>query len=164
LEEAKTVADHPEKDLTIALDRLISALGDLSELREWVFSPRNPMTREQAESALPSLQKYGVDILTIFEIHASLQKRRVGPPPKRRQLYVDAFERMMLPKSSLGTVTRALCKCGKPTHTGCTKMFQAGIGGVKRLLRRYAPELVSEYETLHPDRATLKSHQKSMTR
>ncbi len=166
LKAVKALANHSDAEdaLNMEIEKLNRALADLSELRAWVFTPAKPMTKHEADAVLPFLQKYGFDLPNIVEIHGSLQKRRVGPPAERRQLYVDAFERMLRPRSSLGTVMNKLCKCDNPSHKGCTKTFQAGIGEVKKLLRRYAPELVLTYETLHPDRATLKSHQKSMTR
>jgi hypothetical protein len=166
LRVVKTVENDPaaEHELEEAIDRLVRALVDVSELRAWVFPSANPMTKYQTAAAHASLVQHGFVSEHILEICNSLQKRLVGPPPRKRKLYVDAFERMLLGES-LGRVMNKLCDCGSSTgHAKCTKRFQNGIGGVKATLRKYAPGLVLEYDKLHPDRVLLKSHQKSMTR
>ena len=171
-EAVKTAANYPETEESQAIlkaegERLHRAASDFAELQEWVYPPTEPKTQEQALPFYPSLLQSGWDRATSSQIIGGLQKRSVGAPPKKRLMYVDAFERMLRPRATLGKVMNKLCDCGnKVQHSGCTKKFQAGIGSVKKLLRKYAPELVAEYDKLHPDRARLnrKTHHKSMTR
>lgn len=150
---AAVVEPAADDDPTAIDERLKSALGDLDELQGWVFTPKLPMTRSQADALLGPLVEHGIDIQFAVGIRDSVQRRIVGPPSWRRQLYVDAFERMLLLDESLGTVVQKLCRCDDKSHPKCRGRFHTGIGIVKKLLRKYARELVSAYDKLHPDRA-----------
>ena len=100
------------------------------------------------------LRHFGYPKDSIVEIVGATRKRKRGAPPSKRLLYLEAFTLMLeSPAMSLGKVTNKLCDCGANTHNvSCRQRFQTGIRGVKTALRTHVPELISTYDSLHPDR------------
>jgi len=56
--------------------------------------------------------------------------------------------------NTLGQAVRKFCPCGKIHGPKCHANLKAGIHALKEVLRKYASELVDQYDALHPDRAT----------
>lgn len=141
-------------DQPSARDRAAALSKEALEVAEWLFSPMEPLSPLQlAKLALESL-KNGFPPAFLDEYLPSLQGQPPGRPHRRRDLIIRAFELQLKPTGmSLGTVTNKLCPCGKAVHSSnCRENIRAGIRELKKLLRRYASQLVMEYQTLHPDR------------
>ena len=108
-------------------------------------------TGKRAENVYNSLRQLGYNEGAAREIIRAAQKRKRGAPPDTQLLYLKAFRRMLMSKDmSLGKVMDELCDCGRETHKHCRPKFQTGIRRIKKWL---PPELVAEYDRLHPDRA-----------
>jgi hypothetical protein len=128
-------------------------LGNFAELLDWLYPARKAMSVEEALTQAQSWQQNGVPSDFVIEMFPRLLKRDIGAPHKR-ELYIAAFELQLRSKDmSLGKVTRKLCPCGGEHGPKCEQNLKAGIRSLKRLLRKYAPDLLSRYEALHPDRA-----------
>ena len=71
--------------------------------------------------------------------------------PNENPTYVALFELMLQsPRTSLG---KALQMLKPPLPAERRASLKAGILKLKKLLRVYAPEILEQYEKLHPDRA-----------
>lgn len=123
------------------------------ELVDWVYPAARPLSFAEALGKARELTESGADTDWVKAFFSGLQKRPVGRP-HQRQLFVRAFEfQLQSKKNSQGQATRRFCPCGNKHTTKCEQNLKAGIRSLKRVLRRYAPELVTRYEALHPDRA-----------
>ena len=125
------------------------------DLLGWVYPRMEPMSMREALTRTRHLEEGGSSSEFVGRIFLRLQKRDMGAPRKlETKLVVMAFELLLQSKDwSLGRVTRKLCPCGADHNTKCEQTFKAGIRALKKLLRKYAPELVLRYDVLHPDRS-----------
>jgi hypothetical protein len=157
---ASEVANHPGETCTATFDDALNALkqhlDNFSELHDWLFPPREPISLNAASDWIPRLQELGYPFNLIYEIVSGLQKRKIGRPHShlRRDACIHGFERQLgSRRCGLHKVTRELCPCAKSVHsTSCEQNMRAGIRSLKKVLHKHAPELVSRYEKLHPDR------------
>jgi hypothetical protein len=126
-------------------------LENVNELGLWIYG-RRAFPIEEAFTKAQVFKELGNDWMERF--CARLQKLPHGSPPKRRQAYIQAFEFMLRSRSnSLGKAVPKYCPCGK-THTKkCLDRFKTGIRGLKKILRKFGPDLVAQYDALHPNRA-----------
>lgn len=131
--------------------RFVQNIGELSN---WIFPPTMPLGFKEALRKAEALKRLGCDEDWFAEMVSTLQKRHVGRPPDNLR-FIRAFEFMLQSKAnSQGQATRKFCACRKETHTAkCEQALKAGNRKLKRVLRRYAPQLVSRYDVLHPDRS-----------
>ena len=161
IERAKAAAEIPTRDQDSleagrqaaegALGEATKMLEDVEELLDWLLGPEKPVGIPEA--AAVALKATDLSLNDAAAVFLRLQKRSVGRPHKR-DLFVDAFDLQLTSKDmSLGKVTRKLCRCGSEHTSRCQENLRAGIRSLKVVLRRYAPELVTQYEVLHPDRA-----------
>lgn len=128
---------------------------NLKQLTDWIYLQRTPLAFEDAMDRAHILKEAGAESDDVEKLFQLLQKRPVGAPAKRRQSFVTAFEFMLESKeNSQGQATRRFCSCGKKEHTPqCEYNLKAGVRSLKKILRKYAPELVTRYDALHPNRA-----------
>jgi hypothetical protein len=142
-----------ESQITRALHNAIPYLQNVLELSDWMYPPRTPVTLMQAVDRAQELLKMGAEHADLEQLIVGLQKRPVGRP-HQRQLFISAFEFQLVARgNSQGQATRKFCPCGKAHNAKCEQNLKAGMRSLKKVLRKYAPELVSRYEELHPDRA-----------
>jgi hypothetical protein len=115
-------------------------------LGEWLYVSGRPRPFDEAIQWAQTLR----NIMDPKETFARLQKRKVGAPNKYRT-YTDVFEFMLQgPDVSLG---QARHRFNPPLPKESEPSLKAGIRLLKKLLRVEAPELLAEYESLHPDKA-----------
>jgi hypothetical protein len=144
-----------EEDVVEKLAGALPHVENLKQILPWVYPPRKPLGFTDALSRVEVLRQAGLESDEVEKVFRILQKRRVGAPPKRRKSFIAAFEFMLQSKeNSLGQAKRRFCPCGKEKHTvKCERSLKAGIHDLKKMLHKYAPDLVSRYSVLHPDRA-----------
>jgi hypothetical protein len=159
IQEATELAEHKparmeESEIVRRAHKALGFAENVSELADWVYSSRLPLPFEEAFEKAQLLKKLGADADWVKMSLSDLQKRRIGRP-HQRQVYVRAFEfQLQSKKNSQGPATRKFCPCGEKAHTAkCEQNLKAGMRSLKKVLRKYAPELVLKYESLHPDRA-----------
>lgn len=160
INQAHTLGTHSEvtldeEDAVGKLERALPFVGNLKQLLPWVHPPRKPVGFAVALNRAEALKQAGLESNDVKEVFRILQKRPVGAPPKRRQSFIAAFEFMLQSKqNSLGRAKRQFCRCGQEKHTvKCERGLKAGIHDLTKILRKYAPDLVFQYNALHPDRA-----------
>jgi hypothetical protein len=142
-----------ESQITRTLLDAIPYLQNVLELSDWMYPPRTPVTLMQAVDRAQELLKMGAERADLEQLIVGLQKRPAGRP-HQRQLFINAFEfQLEARRNSQGQATRKFCPCGKAHTAKCEQNLKAGMRSLKKVLRKYAPELVSRYEELHPDRA-----------
>jgi hypothetical protein len=157
MEAIQLAQESPQRiDEVEAIRRMDIALGFIKnahELADWVYFNNKPLPFAEAFRHAQRLKEVGYDADWVEATLTGLQKRPVGRP-HQRQLFINAFEfQLEAKRNSQGQATRKFCPCGK-THTAkCEQNLKAGMRSLKKVLRKYAPELVSRYEELHPDRA-----------
>jgi hypothetical protein len=125
------------------------------ELSNWVYPPKPPLSFVQALNAVQPLKDVaGADPYRLKKLFADLQRRPIGRP-HQRQTFIRAFEFMLLSKAnSQGQAVKKFCRCGAQAHTvKCEQALKAGMRSLKKVLRKHAPDLVSRYDVLHPDRS-----------
>lgn len=157
--EATLAAKHKRKnEVESEILRILKSAGtyveNCRELMHWVYLSSAPLSFEQVIANVRQMSQLGAEADDVKEIFIGLQKCPVGRPHKR-QSYIRAFEFQLQSKQNTqGQATRKFCPCGAKIHTTkCEQNLKAGMRSVKKVLRKYAPELVSRYEVLHPDRA-----------
>jgi hypothetical protein len=152
----KQLASHPERagadaDAKKLMKTIIQLLVNVNELGRWIYCAR-ALPVEEAFTKAQIFKELGHDWTERF--CARLEKLPHGSPPKRRQAHIQAFEFMLQSRNnSLGRAVQKYCPCGKQHTKKCHEGFKTGIRGVKKILRKYAPDLVTQYNTLHPNRA-----------
>src|SRR5258705_3176391 len=109
----------------------------------------------QALDKARALKEAGLESNDVELLFENLQTRRVGAPVRRRKSFIATFEFMLASKNnSQGRATRKFCRCGKDKHgSNCEQNLKAGVRSLKNILRKYAPQLVTRYDLLHPNRA-----------
>jgi hypothetical protein len=160
IENARALANQSavpthEAEVLRVLEDANRLAENVKELSGWVYPPRIPMAFTEAVGKADALNQAGLEPDRVEQLFRILRKRPVGAPAKRRQSFIGAFEFMLESKKhSQGQATRKFCSCGKQTHDPqCEHNLKAGVRGLKEILRKYAPELVNRYDSLHPDRA-----------
>jgi len=125
---------------------------NVSEILRWV-SCRKPFPVEQALQRAEPFRELGDEWVETFA--SSLQKLPQGRPSKKRQSHIDAFEYMLRSRNNtMGQAVRRFCTCGEQQHDAeCYRNIKAGIHVVSKMLHKHAPEIVAQYDALHPDRA-----------
>jgi hypothetical protein len=136
-----------------AVKNTIQCQKDAEELMGWIYPSSRPLSFEEAFRTAKELEELGADHNSVKATFSGLQKHPVGRPNKR-QSFIRAFEfQLQSKKNSQGQATRKFCLCGKTEHDAkCEQNLKAGLRSLKKLLQKYAPELVRQYEVLHPDR------------
>jgi hypothetical protein len=126
-----------------------------NELSDWVSLPRRPMAFDEALRKAQTLAGPSPNSDEVELWLRSLRTRSVGAPARRRESFISAFEFMLQSKgNSQGVATRKFCECGRQNHdVNCERNLKAGIRSLKKVLRKHAPELLTRYDSLHPDRA-----------
>ena len=124
---------------------------DVAELGRWTKVPRR-RSIEDATRQAEAYRELGDE--AVRKLCHTLQKLPEGKPAKMRQLHIQAFEFMLKSKNnSLREATKKFCSCGNKRHDAkCSGRFKTGIRVLKKLLRKYAADLVVQYDSLHPDR------------
>ena len=154
IREAHASISQPVDDAKIQemMATALSYMKDAGELSRWIYK-RKVLPTEEAFRRAQDFRELGDEY--VADICSRLQRLPQGAPPKKREAYIDAFEFMLRSgKNSLGQAVRRFCPCGQKKHDlKCSQRFKAGIHNLKRLLRKYAPELAAQYDDLHPDRA-----------
>jgi hypothetical protein len=142
--------DH-ETDVMKLLEHSTRLSGNAKELSRYVFQNK----ALSAEAATRAAASFGsIDDEWVKKMRHSLQKLSVGRPPITRKAHIRAFEFMLQSKkNSLGIAATKFCPCGKRHDASCTQRFKTGIRSLKEVLRKYAPDIVVKYDSLHPDRA-----------
>jgi hypothetical protein len=142
-----------ESQITRALLNAIPYLQNVLELSDWMYPPRTPVALMEAIEKAQRLSQLGAEHDDLEQLIVGLQKRPVGRPHKR-QSFVLSFEfQLQSTANSQGKAMRKFCPCGKAHSVNCEQNLKAGLRSLKTVLRKYAPELVSQYEALHPNRA-----------
>jgi hypothetical protein len=140
-----------EAEIKRMMQTAVGSLEDVNELADWIYTNRRPLPFGEALSKAQVFQELGFD--WVEQMLANLQKHPVGAPPIRRQSFIEAFEFMLRSKeNSQGKATLRFCLCGSKHKAQCEQALKAGIRSLKKVLRKFAPELVSQYNALHPDR------------
>ncbi len=143
-----------ESEIVRTLNSAIPYLRNVVELLDWMYPPRTPVNLMEAIKKAQELSQMGDERDDLEPLIVGLQKRPVGRPHKR-QSFVLAFEfQLQSSANSQGKAMRKFCPCGKAHSANCEQNLKAGLRSLKTVLRKYAPELVSQYEALHPNRAT----------
>jgi hypothetical protein len=134
-------------------------MKSVEEIVRWIVPPKPPLAPEEAAEAAQQFSEAGQDY--VEELASHLQKLPAHRPSKRRHSHISAFEFMLDSKrNSLGRAVRKFCPCGGSHSLKCDANLKAGIHELKRVLRTYAPELVSQYDELHPDRKRIRGGSK----
>jgi hypothetical protein len=154
--ERRATMPHAEAELKVMrlFETVARSLTTVNELMDWVYlSPGRPMPFQKALNEALALRELGAEPADVQAILSGLQKRPVGRP-HQRQVFMKAYEFQLQSESNTqGKATRMFCPCGQKIHTArCEQNLKAGMRGLKKVLRRYAPDLVSRYEVLHPNR------------
>jgi hypothetical protein len=140
-----------EADAKKLMKTVIQLVENVNELGRWIYCVK-ALPAEEAFAKAQTFKELGNDWTERF--CARLQKLPQGSPPKRRQAHIDAFEFMLRSRTnSMISATKKYCPCGKKHNKKCYASFKTGIRGVKKILRKFAPDLVTQYDALHPDRA-----------
>ena len=157
----KQLAIHPERegaeaDAKKLMKTVIQLLETVNELGRWIYCVR-ALPIEEAFTKAQTFKELGNDWTE--RLCALLQKLPQGSPPTRRQVHINAFEFMLQSRTnSLGKATKKYCPCGKKHTEKCYEGFKTGIRSLKKILRKFAPDLVTQYDALHPDRAKPVNH------
>jgi hypothetical protein len=133
--------------LSEQIEQIAELSKTINELGKWIHSSQRPLTKVEAWSRAIRLgdAEFAPDIFT------DLQKRKVGRSSNRYPTYVRVFELMLQGRNvSIGIARQ---KIRPPLAKGEAPGLKAGILRLKKLLQKHAPDLVSRYEELHPDRA-----------
>jgi hypothetical protein len=146
--------NRAEPEMVRLIEAALQRANRVHELAHWVYPAREPLALKDALDKAQALIQEGAPDDWVEDTFKDLQKRRVGRPNKR-QSFIKAFEfQVQSTTNSQGKATRNFCPCGGKLHTAkCEQNLKAGMRSLKKVLRKYAPELVSRYEELHPDRA-----------
>jgi len=145
-----------EEDVKRLLEEAKRLAKNVAELSRWIKLPKT-LSIEDATRQAEAFRELGDE--WVQKLRHSMQKLSEGKPARRRQSHILAFEFMLQSKNnSLGEATKKFCSCGnKNHHTKCSGRFKTGIRVLKKVLRKYAPDLVIQYDLLHPDRKTIRS-------
>jgi hypothetical protein len=143
-----------ESQIIRSINNAIPCLQNVGELSDWMYPPRTPVTLMEAVEKAQELRQWGAEREDIEPLIVELQKRPAGRPHKR-QWFVLAFEfQLQSSANSQGKAVRNFCPCAGNAHSAnCEQNLKAGLRSLKKVLRKYAPELASQYESLHPNRA-----------
>ena len=126
---------------------------NLKELARWIYR-RKALPFEEAVRRAKDFKALGDD--WVEQMCTGLQKLSEGAPPRMRRSHIDAFEFMLQSKeNTLGTAMLRFCTCGGRHTAKCRQRLKTGVRSLKKVLRKYAPDLVSRYDSLHPDRRPL---------
>lgn len=136
--------------------------AEIAELNKFLHGTPAPMTDKEIapiREAMKSVLSPYFDKANDAAI-AALQKRKRGRKRTRRassasgDLYLDAFGLML--QSREMTLSKAIGKLlGMAQIAKCRETFRVGIrDDVKPVLKKYAPELIERYDSLHPDKAS----------
>jgi hypothetical protein len=129
---------------------LVPLAESLDELTNWIFPDSKPLPVAEAIRNAQVFEELGPD--WVANMFHRLQTKPVGRPNRRRST-IEAFEFMLQSReNSQGKATLRFCNCGGKHKAQCEQALKAGIRSLKKILRKYAPDLVSQYDALHPNR------------
>jgi hypothetical protein len=157
LHEAHDLASQPksmaqETDVMRMAKAVLQFSRNADELSHWIFTPKT-LSDEAAGRKAEAFRGLGDDY--VKDMRSRAQKLPEGKPARMRQSHILAFEFMLQSKeNSLIKATKQFCTCGQSHRTKCTGRFKTGIRGLKKVLRKHAPDLLSRYEAFHPNRNT----------
>ena len=154
LEADRSPDEQPSESEVVQMALSVVAYSkSFNEILGWNVAPRRPLGIEEATVKAQQFAELGQDY--VEDMASLLQQRPAHRPSKRRQSHIAAFEFMLASKrNTLGQAVRKFCPCGGSHDTKCRANLKAGIRVLKKVLGRYAPELVDQYDVLHPDRHT----------
>jgi hypothetical protein len=152
VEAARPIEERiSEADVAREIEIALSYIENVAEILTWIVY-RKALPMEEAFQRAQRLRELGED--WVQNMFSRLQKLPQGRPAARRQSHVAAFEFMLLSKkNSQGQAVKKFCPCGKTHQWKCQQNLKAGVHSLTKMLRKYAPELVAQYDALHPDRA-----------
>jgi hypothetical protein len=140
------VSDATLKEVARLFDKALMCLERTQELSKWL--PRT--VTWSLDDAMQWARTQSKNIPEAAKIMSRLARRNVGRPNKY-PMYLAVFELMLQgPAISFGVARK---KVQPPISQENEPGLRAGVRKVKELLRTYAPELVSQFEALHPNRA-----------
>jgi hypothetical protein len=146
-----TRGPHFDKQVQTKFKELISRSREsgqhANEIADWIYTNRWPASDEQA---FAMAQRYS-SITSPKELYETLRKRPVGRPNTEKHTFVEVFELMLA--GSHVSLGRARSMVHPPLSLADEPRLKDGIRRLKKLLQAIAPELLSKYESLHPDRA-----------
>jgi len=158
---AAELLEKPEAK-TAVTEKLLSLgpmVEELKELGAWLYPTRRRLTTDETVSCALQLQRDGVESEAIQHMISGLQEIPAGRPRKRERC-VEVFDLML--QSQRMSRRKAIQKlyphlsAEDISRAHLEESIKAGIGGLKKVLRKYAPELLTQYDRLHPDRAKIK--------
>jgi hypothetical protein len=140
-----------DADLENMIQKIVTVTMNMVELTRWIYRPK-VLSPEQAFEKAQAFKELGDDY--VEDLIQRSQKLNHGRPAAKRRTHIAAYEYMLQSKdNSLGKAVQKFCTCGKRHSPECYEQMKAGIHSLKRILRKYAPELVAKYDLLHPDKA-----------
>jgi hypothetical protein len=156
-----TAADYVARRSEL-LARVSPLAAEIEELDKFLHGAPAPMTNEEIAPIRAVMKSMPHSLYFDKPIEAALailQKRQRGRKRTRRtspassDLYLDAFGLML--QSREMTLSKAIGKLlGMAQIAKCRETFRVGIrDDVKPVLKKYAPELIERYDSLHPDKA-----------
>jgi hypothetical protein len=155
---AAELLEKPEAK-TAMTEQLLSLgpmVEELKELGAWLYPTRRPLTTKETVSCVVQLERAGVESEAIQHMISGLKEIRAGRPHKRERC-VEVFDLML--QSQRMSRRKAIQKLYPHLSTEdisrahLEENIKAGIVSLKKVLREYAPELLAQYDRLHPDRA-----------
>lgn len=143
------VKDH-EAEVMELVREAAQLTQNLKVLVDWIY-PRKVMPIEEALTKAEAFRELGDD--WVESMCSALQTFPEGAPPRMRRSHIDAFEFMLQSKkNTLGKAVPKFCTCGGDHTARCRERLKTGVRGLKKMLRKHAPHLVLQYESLHPNR------------
>jgi hypothetical protein len=140
---------HEAEVMQVVQDALQLA-QNLKALAGWIY-PRKVVPVEEALRKAEAFRELGDD--WVGSMCSALQTFPEGAPPRMRRSHIDAFEFMLQSqKNTLGMAVPKFCTCGGEHTARCRERLKTGVRGLKKILRKHAPDLVFQYESLHPNR------------
>jgi len=131
---------------------ILQLAQNADEVSHWIYTRRR-LSDEDAARKAEAFRPLGDD--WVKSLRSGAQKLREGKPARKRPSHILAFEFMLQSKkNSLGRTVPKFCTCGRPHGPKCAVRFKAGIRMLKKVLRKHAPDLLSRYDALHPNRNT----------
>jgi hypothetical protein len=161
VEQARALATAPdlktgEAEVMRLLEKAKRHIQNVAELLRWI-KLRKALSIEDATRQAEAFRELGDE--WVQKLRHSMQTVSEGKPAIKRESHIRAFEFMLQSQNnSLGKATKKFCSCGNKRHdTNCPSRFKSGIRALKKVLRKYTPHLAMQYDSLHPDRKTIRS-------
>jgi hypothetical protein len=140
-----------EAKLEERLKQITKLINEMQELCRWLIPDRIPLSGQEALRSIRRLitSNYSTNVELASAVLPALQKRQVGRPNKR-VTYLAVFDVML--EGSHMSLGKARLKFGRQLTQENVAGLKTGLRDLKQLLRIYAPELVLQFERMHPNR------------